>query len=245
MKMIKYVLLICLLSIQMVWAKPPTYVLVHGAWGGSWSFKQTALALQEAGAEVYRVNLTGLGERVHLANPQVNLSTHVKDVLNTILFDQLEDVILVGHSYGGMVITAVADRIPERIQRLIYLDAFLPEHGESIDFFVSNGPNAALMHSKDQVYVEPFWEKDNNSFPRDVPHPLASMKEKVSLSNPKRKQIPSTYILTYEKDIEKDDFYYFYQRAKLYQWKTLTMLGDHNPQRSQTKELVSVLLKEK
>ncbi len=229
----------------MVWAKQPTYVLVHGAWGGSWSFKQTAAELQKAGEKVYRVNLTGLGERVHLANAGVNLTTHVNDVVNTILFEELENVILLGHSYGGMVITAVADRIPERIQRLVYLDAFLPEDGESIDFFVSNGPNAALMQSKDQVFIEPFWQKDTSVYPRDVPHPLACMKETLSLKNPKRKEIPSTYLLTYEKELEKDDFYFFYQRAKLYQWKTLTMLADHNPQRSQPKELVRLLLKEK
>ena len=88
--------------------------------------------LTAQGHRVYRVTLTGLGERVHLASPSIGLTTHIADVVNTISWEQLEDVVLVGHSYGGMVITGVADRIPARIRALIYVDAFLPESGESV-----------------------------------------------------------------------------------------------------------------
>ena len=108
------------------------YVIVHGAWGGSWAFKKADSLLREQGCIVYRPSLTGQGERVHLATKEVGLMTHIKDVVNMILFEDLYDVILVGHSYGGMVVTGVADSVPGRIKKLIYLDAMVPENGESV-----------------------------------------------------------------------------------------------------------------
>jgi pimeloyl-ACP methyl ester carboxylesterase len=102
-------------------AGKPTTVIVHGAWGGSWAFRRVDSLLRERGHNVYRPSLTGLGERVHLATPDVGLSTHINDVVNMILFEDLRDITLIGHSYGGMVITGVADRVPDRIRRLIYL----------------------------------------------------------------------------------------------------------------------------
>ena len=109
----------------------PVFVIVHGAWGGSWAFRRVEALLREKGCIVYRPSLTGQGERVHLASPAVSLSTHIDDVVNVIRFEDLHDVILVGHSYGGMVITGVADRVPDRIRRLIYLDAFVPNDGKA------------------------------------------------------------------------------------------------------------------
>lgn len=110
----------------------PAIVIVHGAWGGGWAFKRVDHLLREKGFDVYRVTLTGQGERVHLGSPAVGLSTHIDDVVNTIIFEGLRDVVLVGHSYGGMVITGVVDRIPDRVRRVIYLDALLPNDGESM-----------------------------------------------------------------------------------------------------------------
>ena len=110
----------------------PTIVIVHGAWGGAWAFKRVEALLRDKGFNVYRPQLTGLGERVHLARPDVGLSVHIEDVVNTILFEDLHDITLVGHSYGGMVITGVADRVPDRIKRLVYLDAMVPNDGESV-----------------------------------------------------------------------------------------------------------------
>jgi pimeloyl-ACP methyl ester carboxylesterase len=112
--------------------KKPVYVIVHGAWGGSWAFRKVDSLMTEQGAIVYRPSLTGQGERVHLASADIRLTTHIQDVVNTILFEDLQDIILVGHSYGGMVITGVAEQIPERIRKLVYLDAILPEDGESV-----------------------------------------------------------------------------------------------------------------
>src|SRR5918993_1727958 len=137
MKNIKRVFLIVLLGVIMTLGyaqqkSQTTFVIVHGAWGGSWAFKKVDSLMTAHGALVYRPSLTGQGERVHLASPEVSLSTHINDVVNMIAFENLNDIVLVGHSYGGMVITGVADRIPERIRKLIYLDALLPVDGESV-----------------------------------------------------------------------------------------------------------------
>lgn len=230
-----------------IFAQQPTYVIVHGAWGGSWQFKNTANELEKLGSKVYRVNLTGLGERYHLANADINLSTHIKDVVNTILFERLDSVILIGHSYGGMVVTGVADSIPEKLKKVIYLDAFLPENGESVAGYVEGSPTADIISSPDGEYVFPSWVKDTTAFPRDVPHPLASIKESIVLKNSKRLEIPSTYILTFDpkNGVGKDDFYFFSTRAKEYNWKVIEMEADHNPQINKLDELVKILNNEK
>src|SRR3954467_10478415 len=113
-------------------AAKPVLVVVHGAWAGGWQFKRVAPYLEAKGWHVYRPSLSGLGEHFNTASPNIGLATHIDDIVNLILFEDLHDVILLGHSYGGMVITGVVDRIPDRISRLIYLDAFLPEDGESV-----------------------------------------------------------------------------------------------------------------
>jgi pimeloyl-ACP methyl ester carboxylesterase len=91
-------------------SRPTTYVIVHGGWGGGWAFRKVDALLTARGHKVYRPTLTGLGERVHLATAEVDLSTHVADVVNLILFEELRDVVLLGHSYGGMVISGVVPR---------------------------------------------------------------------------------------------------------------------------------------
>src|SRR5258705_2253880 len=109
-----------------------TYVIVHGAWAGGCDWLAIDSMLTRRGHKVVRVTLTGLGERHHLASPNIGLDTHIADVVNKILWDDLHDVVLVGHSYGGMVITGVVDRIPDRIKRGVYLDALFPDSGESL-----------------------------------------------------------------------------------------------------------------
>jgi pimeloyl-ACP methyl ester carboxylesterase len=108
------------------------FVLVHGAWIGGWCWRPNAQALRRAGHEVFTPTLTGLGERSHLMNPTINLDTHITDIVNVIKYEELSDVVLVGHSYGGMVVTGVADKLPEKIASLVYLDAFVPENGQSL-----------------------------------------------------------------------------------------------------------------
>lgn len=112
-------------------SEPATYVFVPGGFSSGADFAVIAEQLRRKGRRVFALTLTGLGERVHLLSPQTGLETHIRDVTNTLLFNGLDDVILVGHSYGGMVITGAADRMPERISTLVYLDALVPRHGES------------------------------------------------------------------------------------------------------------------
>ncbi len=121
-----------------------TFVLIHGAWEAGWVWKETASHLRAAGHDVYTPSLTGLGERSHLMNRSINLETHIADVLGVLKWEQLNNVTLVGHSYGGMVVTGVADQAHDRIGSLIYLDAFVPKNGQSL-FDLATPERAAGM----------------------------------------------------------------------------------------------------
>ena len=109
-----------------------TFVLVHGAWHGSWCWQRVRSALQERGHQVFTPTLTGLGERSHLLSPEVDLRTHILDVVNLLRLEDLSDIVLCGHSYGGFVVSGAADELPERIRSLVFLDAFVPEHGHCL-----------------------------------------------------------------------------------------------------------------
>lgn len=113
-------------------ANMTTYVLVHGAYHGGWCWRDVARDLRTRGHEAFTPTLTGLGERKHLISPAVNLSTHIEDVAAVLEWEDLRDVVLVGHSYGGMVTTGVADRLPHRIADMVYLDATVPKDGQSV-----------------------------------------------------------------------------------------------------------------
>jgi len=119
-------------------------VLVHGGWHGGWCWKPLVPQLRAAGHRVTRPTLTGVGERAHLASAAVKLDTHIEDVVRHIENEELEGVVLVGHSYSGMVITGVAHRIPERLAALVYLDAFVPENGRSLLDYVVPERAAAI-----------------------------------------------------------------------------------------------------
>ncbi|OMQ15602.1 alpha/beta hydrolase [Modestobacter sp. VKM Ac-2676] len=120
-----------------------TFVLVHGAWHGGWAWDRVAPLLRAAGHEVHAPTLTGLSERAHLLSPQVGLDTHTEDVVRLIEVLDLRDVVLVGHSYAGHVISMVADRVPERIRRRVFLDAFVGDDGETA---VSLQPETVAHH---------------------------------------------------------------------------------------------------
>jgi pimeloyl-ACP methyl ester carboxylesterase len=109
-----------------------TYVLVHGGGHGGWCYQRVARILRAQGHEVYAPTMTGLGERAHLLNAEVDLHRHIEDIAAVLAFEDLRDVILVGHSYGGMVITGTADRVADRIGRLVFLDAANPVNGQSL-----------------------------------------------------------------------------------------------------------------
>lgn len=109
-----------------------TFVLVHGAWHGSWCWKRVRRELQSRGHDVFTPTLTGVADRSHLLTPEVTLETHILDVVNLIEWEELDDVVLCGHSYAGAVVAGVADRLPQRIRSLVYLDAFIPENGQGL-----------------------------------------------------------------------------------------------------------------
>ena len=104
-----------------------TYVLVAGAYGGAWLWRRVAQLLAAAGHEAFPTSLTGMGERVHLAHPDIDLDTFTQDVVNVIEYGELENIVLVGFSYGGMVVAGVAELVPEKIEHLVFLDAYVPQ----------------------------------------------------------------------------------------------------------------------
>ena len=219
-----------------------TYVIVHGAWGGGWAFKEVERLLRNDGHIVYRPTLTGQGEKVHLASlltTNIDLNLHITDVENVISWENLSNIVLVGHSYGGMVITGVADRVPDRIKHVIYLDAIVPEDGESANKALGN-PGRETTNA----FIAPFWLKGNEPIPHDVPHPAKTFSQPISLKNQAVAQkLPTTYILTVDKGREpqQDTFFRSYERAKARGWKTQIMEGDHNVQWSAPRELVALL----
>ena len=139
-----------------------TFVIVHGGWAGGWYFQDTARLMRSAGHDVYTPTLTGIGKRVHLGHPDVDLSTHTLDIVNVFKYEDLQDVTLVGYSYGGMVVTGVADQVPERIAQLIYLDALVPENGQAAADLVPE-----MVEALAQVAQE---VGDGWQIPHDPPH---------------------------------------------------------------------------
>jgi pimeloyl-ACP methyl ester carboxylesterase len=220
----------------------PTIVIVHGAWGGSWAFRRVDELLRQKGFNVYRPQLTGLGERVHLSRPDIGLSTHIDDVVNTILFEDLHDIILVGHSYGGMVITGVADRVPDRIHRLVYLDALLPNDGESV-MSIQGSRTDWLKPMIKGDFIVPIWVKADQPPPHDVPQSIKTFTDPISLKNKAALKLPATYILTVAagKEAKDDDFWSQAQRAKERGWPVLQLTADHNAQWSAPEALVEML----
>lgn len=220
----------------------PVFVIVHGTWGGGWAFKEVDSLMTSKNVNVYRPTLTGQGERVHLASNTVGLETHIMDIINTILYEDLHNIILVGHSYGGMVVTGVADKIPERIAKLVYLDATVPEDGESVVSIFNRGKLEGLKII--DGFLIPQWVGEDAKPPKDVPHSVKTWTDAISLQNPKRLKLQTTYILTVEKDKDpkQDGFASQAKRAKDKGWPILYLTADHNAQWSAPKELSEMLL---
>jgi len=221
--------------------KPSTFLIVHGAWGGGWAFKQLESILRASGHDVYRPTLTGLGERVHLASPEISLETHINDILKVIQFERLEKFILVGHSYGGMVVTAVADRIPQKIERLVYIDGHLPINGESMFDLISQQRKADFLHRAktlgDDWNIPPPWPENG----KNVPHPLATFQDAVKLKNSRLEGINGQYILTLETGALTDTFSNSAQRARSRNWRYHELRTGHNPHWTMPHELASIL----
>ena len=224
---------------------PRTIVFVHGAWGGGWQYTKVQPLLEEAGHIVYRPTMTGLGERVHLGGPDVGLSTHIEDIVKVLEFEDLHDIVLVGHSYGGMVIAGVADRMPERIAKLVYFDAFLPDDGESVASLFGDSIDAMATVGGDGAepwQLVPLWVEEGEPPPVDVPQPLLTFTEPIVLGNPEAARLPAVYLLTVEAGKEADLFDVFADRARERGWEVVEMEGTHNPHWFQPENFVNVLL---
>lgn len=183
-------------------ANAKTYMLVHGAWHGGWCWKYVREPLAAAGHHVFTPSLTGLGDRVHLRNPGVNLSTHVTDIVNLFVFEDLQDVVLVGHSYAGHVVSWVADKVKDRISHVVYLDAVLPTDGKP---FLAPGVGEERMKVAKDGYLMDVSTLAFLGIPEDHPlagwvmdnlveHPLPTLMETVVYENGGPAGLPKTYV---------------------------------------------------
>jgi pimeloyl-ACP methyl ester carboxylesterase len=183
-----------------------TFVLVHGAWHGGWCWSRLVPLLEAGQHRVLPVTLTGLGDRAHLASPVVDLDTHVTDVASILEMEDLNDVVLVGHSYGGMVITGAAERAWKRVRRLVYLDALVPAHGQSA-FDLNSAQFRERLEKEakekgDGYKIAPIVDilgiQDANDLEwaraRLRPHPIGTFRQPVDASTFAAK-IPSTFVL--------------------------------------------------
>jgi pimeloyl-ACP methyl ester carboxylesterase len=217
-----------------------TYVLIPGACHGAWCFDDLARALRQHGHRVLSDTLTGVAERAHLAHAGVNLDTHISDVLAALAaVSDAADLVLVGHSYGGMVISGVADRIPEKVDALVYLDALVPRDGESCWHLVNDEERDWYLDVDDTGYgvpPMPFFD------PRASAHPLASILQRITLTGDFNRFRRRDFVyalkwpgvsplrLSYER--VKDDP----------NWNVHELAGAHNLMRDNPEDLLRILL---
>src|SRR3984893_8462471 len=181
-----------------------TFVLVHGAWHGGWCWRRVADLLTEAGHRVFTPTLTGLGERSHLLDAKIDLSTHVTDVVNVIKWEGLNGVVLCGHSYGGLVISGVAEQMPNAIASIVFVDAFVPENGDSVADAGSPATRERIAEavSRGAVMVAPvpaaiFGVNEKDRAWVDglcTPQPLATLTQKVVLTGARERIAKNLYI---------------------------------------------------
>jgi pimeloyl-ACP methyl ester carboxylesterase len=221
-----------------------TYVLVHGAWGGGWLWTPIARALRSAGHEVWVPTLTGLGERIHLANPAIDLSVHIRDVANVIDYENLTDVILVGHSYGGMVITGVAGVMADRLRALFYLDAFLPRDGEALWDIADDDARRYYIDGQraHPGMVAAFFDQAG-SRSKLSPHPLLTLTEPVATGGAEERVGNRTYV--YATRDAPTVFTKFHERVQADPaWKVRTVDTGHVVMAEDPDGLTALLLEE-
>lgn len=222
--------------------KSRTFLLVHGAWSGGWDYAKVDSIFRIKGDVVYRPTLTGLGERVHLSNANVDLSTYISDIVNVIRYENLYNVILVGHSFGGMVISGVAEQIPDRIGQLIYLDAMVPDNAQSArDVCGELWDKMMVPFVKDSVMQYPFGQAGAR-VPDDVPQPLKTFLEPVKIANPLVQKIPSAFIvMTKNGQSNPLNDKMGLNKARARGWKVYSLEGGHYAMREQPAQLVQKL----
>jgi pimeloyl-ACP methyl ester carboxylesterase len=233
--------------------KMATYILVHGAWHGSWCWKRVRNSLRAEGHQVFTPTLTGLGERSHLGSSSVGMSTHIADIVNLIKWEELSDIILCGHSYGGCVISGVADRIHDQIRTLVYVDAFVLEDGECLmDLYPQEQVEAARQQAKttgDGWKVDPLPaslyhtnEKDLNWVDNQcTAQPIETFEERIALKSHHDLIKDVVHILATDW-IESPAHVLSHKRAKERGWKTLTMACGHEVMLDVPGQLTELLL---
>jgi len=229
-----------------------SFVLVHGAWHGSWCWKRVRSLLQAQGHDVFTPTLTGVGERSHLLSHDVNLETHILDIVNLIRWEELSDVVLCGHSYAGCVITGVADRLPDRIRALIYLDAFVLKNGESLQQQLPEQQRNQLLEnarSADGWKVPPIPAEvfKVNATDRDwvnrqcTVQPIGTFQQNIALTGGVDKIKNITYVLA-GGFVEGSPFPRFFEQAKVNGWNTRVIGCGHDVMLDEPEELASVLI---
>jgi pimeloyl-ACP methyl ester carboxylesterase len=223
-----------------------TFLVAHGAWSAGWAWKKMRPLMRAAGHEFWTPTYTGLGERAHLANPDVGLEAHIQDIVAVLESEDLRDVYLIGHSYGGMVATGVADRARDRIKHIIYVDAFAPKDGQSA--FDLQQPESAAQR---RASAKDGWQLPTGPMPPDTspedaawatprrkPQPIKTFEEKLKLSS--EPTAPRTYI--YAKRARPDDgFRPFLERAKREGWRSYEIDASHNPHITAPDVLMKIL----
>jgi len=182
-----------------------SFVLVHGAWHGGWCWARVARLLRDAGHDVFTPTLTGLGERAHLARPEIDLAHHVQDVLAVLEAEELKSVTLCGHSYGGMVVTGVAARAAARVAHLVYLDAFVPAPGQAMLDLIAPERAAAMREAartEGEGWRVPPWKPEHYGVTsaRDIewlarrltPHPLRTLEQPAEAGWERRPALAET-----------------------------------------------------
>ena len=230
-------------------ARGTTFLVAHGAWSAGWCWKKMHPLMAAAGHRLITPTYTGLGEREHLANPSITLETHIEDMLGVIKFEQLSSVVLVGHSYGGMVATGVADRVPDRIARLVYLDAFVPRDGQALLDLL---PPGAAERMRERAKALDGWRLPSNPIPPDtsdedvkwiqqfrMPQPLKTFETKLQLRNGDTR-IPRTYIYA-KRATPEDTFRQFADRAKREKWNYSEIDASHSPHVTAPDALMALL----
>ena len=181
------------------------YLLVHGAWHGAWCWQRVLPGLIQAGHRAHAVTLTGVGERAHLLRPDIDLETHIQDVLAAMDAEELQEVVLVVHSYAGMLGTAVADRRPDRLRHLVYLDAVLPKPGESWSSTHASATRNARIHAAQAHPLNAFHAPDPSVFGltaadhawvarRQTPHPGGPYTQALHFQPERVARVPRTFV---------------------------------------------------